>query len=85
MLFKFLEGLPDDIYCNLVTTLREKCVTVSWREKYMQKLLCVQSSLLEMWRFNEAAIKAATLEEVIEGVNRLERRQGSQKPNELSQ
>ena len=35
---------------------------------------CVQSSLLEMWRFNEAAIKAVTIEEVIEGVNRLERR-----------
>ena len=28
-LLKFLETLPDDIYCNLVTTLREKCVTVS--------------------------------------------------------
>ena len=35
---------------------------------------CVQSSLLEMWRFNEAAIKAVSREEVIEGVNRLERR-----------
>ena len=33
-----------------------------------------QSSLLEMWRFNEAAIKAVSREEVIEGVNRLERR-----------
>ena len=40
----------------------------------MQKILCVQSSLLEMWRFNEAAIEAVTREEVIEGVNRLERR-----------
>ena len=46
---------------------------------------CVQSSLLEMWRFEEEEIKAVTREEVVEGVNRLERRQGSQKPNELSQ
>ena len=45
-------------------------------KKFMQKILCVQSSLLEMWRFNEAAIEAVTREEVIEGVNRLERRQG---------
>ena len=45
----------------------------------MQKILCVQSSLLEMWRFNEEAIKAATMEEVIEGVNQLERRQESPK------
>ena len=34
----------------------------------------VQSSLLEMWRFNEAAIEATTKEEVVEGINRLERR-----------
>ena len=34
----------------------------------------LQSSLLEMWRFNAGAIKEATREEVIEGVNRLERR-----------
>ena len=40
---------------------------------------CVQSSLLEMWRFDEEAIEAVTIEEVIEGVNRLERRQGNQK------
>ena len=29
-----------------------------------------------MWRFNEAAIEAVNKEEVIEGVDRLERRQG---------
>ena len=32
-----------------------------------------------MWRFDEEAIKAATREEVIEGVNQLERRQESPK------
>ena len=32
-----------------------------------------------MWRFDEEAIKAATMEEVIEGVNQLERRQESPK------
>ena len=39
----------------------------------------LQSSLLEMWRFNAGAIKVATREEVIEGVNRLERRWGNHK------
>ena len=38
-----------------------------------------------MWRFEEEEIEAVTREEVVEGVNRLERRQGNQKPNELSQ
>ena len=40
--FKFLEDLPDDIYCNLVTTLREKCVTVSWhlKEIHAEITLC---------------------------------------------
>ena len=41
----------------------------------MFKAYCsVQSSLLEMWRFNEAAIEATTKEEVVEGINKLERR-----------
>ena len=40
----------------------------------MKAFVSVQSSLLEMWRFNEAAIEATTKEEVIEGINRLERR-----------
>ena len=42
--------------------------------KVSQTNFAWQSSLLEMWRFNEAAIKAVSTEEVIEGVNRLERR-----------
>ena len=45
-----------------------------WKILRLKAFVSVQSSLLEMWRFNEAAIKAATMEEVIEGVNRLERR-----------
>ena len=42
VVFKFLEGLPDDIYCSLVTTLREKCVTVSWNSKKLAEndILC---------------------------------------------
>ena len=40
----------------------------------LKTYVSVQSSLLEMWRFNEAAIEATTKEEVVEGINRLERR-----------
>ena len=48
------------------------------REKLVQKcqMYFFQASLLEMWRFDEASIEAVTREEVIEGVNMLERRQG---------
>ena len=40
----------------------------------LKAYVSVQSSLLEMWRFNEAAIEATTKEEVVEGINKLERR-----------
>ena len=50
------EELPVDIYCNLIDTLNEKCF---------------QSSLLEMWRFNEAYIKTTTQQEIIDAVNLL--------------
>ena len=50
------EDLPVDIYCNLIDTLNEKCF---------------QSSLLEMWRFNEAYIKTTTQQEIIDAVNLL--------------
>jgi predicted RND superfamily exporter protein len=48
--------LPADIYCGLVTTLKEKCV---------------MSSLLEMWRFDEAHIESATQQEILDAVNLL--------------
>ena len=51
-----LEEIPDNIYCDLVTTLREKCL---------------QTSLLEMWRYEEDTVRTTTKEEVLEGVNRL--------------
>ena len=45
-----------------------------WNILRLKAFVSVQSSLLEMWRFNEAAIEATTKEEVVEGINRLERR-----------
>ena len=42
------DKLPPDIYCDLVDTLKEKCL---------------QSSLLEMWRFDASLIKTATQKE----------------------
>ena len=50
------EDLPVDIYCDLIATLNEKCF---------------QSSLLEMWRFNEANIETTTQQEIIDAVNLL--------------
>ena len=50
------EDLPEDIYCDLIGTLNEKCF---------------QYSLLEMWRFNEAFIETTTQQEIIDAVNLL--------------
>jgi len=49
-------GLPADTYCGLVETLTEKCL---------------MTSLLEMWRFNEAFIETASQQEIIDAVNLL--------------
>ena len=51
-------SLPPDIYCDLVTTLTEKCIV---------------TSLLEMWRYDEASIEAASQQQIIDAVNRLTR------------
>jgi len=53
-----VDGLPDNIYCDLVTTLNEKCVL---------------TNLLEIWRYNEDLIDTVTQEEIIEAVNTLKR------------
>ena len=37
-----LDDIPDDIYCSLVETLNEKCL---------------ETSLLEIWKYNEKMIK----------------------------
>ena len=52
------DKLPPDIYCDLVDTLKEKCL---------------QSSLLEMWRFDASLIKTATQKEILDAVNLLVR------------
>jgi len=49
-------NLPADTYCGIVETLNEKCL---------------MTSLLEMWRFNEALIETASHQEIIDAVNLL--------------
>ena len=53
-----LDKIPDNIYCDLVTTLNEKCL---------------QHSLLEIWRYNPEFIKSVTQQEIIDAVNLLEK------------
>ena len=45
-----LDDIPADIYCNLVETLNEKCL---------------ESSLLEIWKYNEEEIRGLTQEKII--------------------
>ena len=52
------DSLPRDIYCDLVSTLSEKCVA---------------SSLLEMWGYDEALIGSAGQQEILNAVNLLTR------------
>ena len=52
------DSLPDNIYCDLVTTLNEKCVL---------------TNLLEIWRYDEDLISTVTQEEIIRAVNVLQR------------
>jgi len=52
------DSLPRNIYCDLVTTLNEKCVL---------------ASLLEIWRYDEDLINTATTEEIVMAVNMLEK------------
>ena len=51
------EPLPDSIYCDLVNTLNSKCV---------------QSSLLEIWRYRPELVNTASQEEILRAVNQLE-------------
>ena len=53
-----LEEIPDNIYCDLVTTLNEKCI---------------QTSLLEIWKYREELINSATQQEILDAVNLLVR------------
>ena len=53
-----LEKIPKQIYCDLVTTLNEKCI---------------QTSLLEIWRYREELINSVTQQEIIDAVNLLAR------------
>ena len=49
-----IDSLPDNIYCDLVTTLNEKCIL---------------TNLLEIWRYDEQHIRTATQQEIINAVN----------------
>eukprot|EP00092_Neocalanus_flemingeri_P026887 GFUD01029143.1.p1 GENE.GFUD01029143.1~~GFUD01029143.1.p1 ORF type:complete len:1040 (-),score=194.28 GFUD01029143.1:157-3276(-) len=51
-------GVSKNAYCNIVTTLEEKCC---------------QRSLLEIWRYSEDLIHSATQEEILDAVNLLAR------------
>jgi len=53
-----LDKIPDNIYCDLVETLNEKCV---------------ESSLLEIWRYDERLINTTTTSEILAAVNNLVR------------
>lgn len=49
------DDLPPEIYCDLVNTLNEKCL---------------ETSILEIWRFDEHRIKRLTQQDIINAVNR---------------
>jgi len=52
-----LSQLPKSIYCDLVTTLNEKCAV---------------HNLLEVWRFSPSLINTTTTQEIVNAVNRLQ-------------
>jgi predicted RND superfamily exporter protein len=54
--FDTVDNLPDNIYCDLVTTLNEKCIL---------------TNLLEIWRYDEEHIRTTTPQEIIDAVNLL--------------
>ena len=49
-----LDDIPYDIYCDLVDTLNDKCL---------------ESSILEIWKYDYEAISSLTYEDIIEAVN----------------
>jgi len=52
-----LSQLPKSIYCDLVTTLNEKCAV---------------HNLLEVWRFSPSLINTTTTQEIVDAVNKLQ-------------
>jgi len=51
-----VSSVPENIYCDLVTTLTDKCV---------------QTNLLEMWRYDQHLIETTNQEEILNAVNLL--------------
>ena len=56
---ELLDSLPPDIFCDLVTSLDERCS---------------EFSLLEIWDFREDVIATLTVEDILEAVNTLDKR-----------
>ena len=56
---ELLASLPPGIFCDLVTSLDERCS---------------EFSLLEIWDFREDVIATLTVEDILEAVNTLDRR-----------
>ncbi len=52
-------SLPPEIYCDLVTTLSDKCL---------------ENNLLEMWQFDPKVIEKLTQQDIINAVNLMEER-----------
>jgi hypothetical protein len=50
------DGLPPQIYCDLVTTLEDKCA---------------ERSILELWEYDEDVIRSLTKEDIIEAINNI--------------
>jgi len=57
-LLKGVSDLPEDIKCGIANTLKEKCL---------------ESNLLEIWKFKEDLVNTTTQQEIIDAVNLLER------------
>ncbi len=51
---KLIDGLPPEIYCDLVTTLPDKCA---------------ERSILEVWNFDEDRVANITQEDILAAVN----------------
>ncbi len=51
---RLIEGLPPDIYCDLIATLKERCG---------------EYSPLDLWKYDEARIRNLTKGEIVEAFN----------------
>ena len=56
---ELLRDLPPEVYCDLVNTLNEKCL---------------ESSILEIWKFSEKKVAALTRQKIIDDVNEFRER-----------